>query len=82
MPLHPRFVPQEEDLLLNSSIDGQYRRARPFLKLVTDLLGEGKYNLDIHKTLKEGNPNVERLMFYQAGYEAAMKTFLELIDPN
>ena len=84
MPLHNRLKQraEQEEGSSSKSLESQYNRSRPYLRCVTDYIGKGDFGISIIKELKRGNPNVERLMFYREGYEDAMKTFLELIDPK
>lgn len=84
MPLHPRLIQRAESQSpkSNDTLDNQYKRSRPFLKFLTEYIGKGEFGVNVLKDLQDGNPNVERLLFYREGYEAAMRTFLELIDPT
>ena len=85
MPLHNRLVQKAVESNPKGGerqIASQYKAAIPFLNEVTDLIGNGEFHVNVTKELNEGNPNVEKLMLYRAGYEQAMKTFLAYIDPT
>ena len=84
MPLHQRLRQRADNLQPNSSLslDNQYKRAIPFLKFLTEDIKKGVFTISVIKELQSGNPNVERLLFYREGYEAAMKTFLDLINTD
>lgn len=84
MPLHNKLKLLAENQENNNSkaVEDQYKRARPYLRFIRDYIGEGKFGVNVLADLKSGNPNVERLLFYREGYEHAMRTFLELIDPT
>ena len=76
MPLHQRLRQRADNLHPNSSVslDNQFKRAIPFLKFLTEDIEKGKFTISVLKELQSGNPNIERLLFYREGREAAMKT--------
>ncbi len=84
MPLHQRLRQRADNLHPNSSVslDNQFKRAIPFLKFLTEDIEKGKFTISVLKELQSGNPNIERLLFYREGWEAAMKTFLDLINTS
>ena len=84
MPLHQRLRQRADNLHPNSSVslDNQFKRAIPFLKFLTEDIEKGKFTISVLKELQSGNPNIERLLFYREGWEAAMKTFLDHINTS
>lgn len=70
---------KQEDLYINL-IKGSKQSGKPFIEaLVAYIESTLKREENAEKELSEGNPNVERLIFYRQGYNKAINDILTIL---
>ena len=72
----------EPEAIALKRAENAYNRAKPFINLLKDLIKSEIPEEQILKELKEGNPNVERLIFWREGWKACAKRTLSILDPE